>query len=257
MAWAEHQTEIPALLTYERRVDDVLRSRAAIAVCGYDLERHKATTIAALLEAHPLVLINGAIRPRAIPPTVPPRDRILGAAHELFQRIGIRATGVDTIIEAASVAKATFYRQFSSKDELILAWLRDERPRWFDRVRDEVEAVAPDPFERVGLCFERTAAWLERDGIRGCAFQNAAVELKESAHPARSLIRDYLGAIESYLQAAARSCDVSDPEAVGSQLAALLAGAIMAAGVAGMTTPVLIAGQAAVRLVGRGRGQAA
>ena len=63
-----------------------------------------------------------------------PRDRIVGAAAELFYRKGIRATGVDTLIEQADVAKSTFYRHFRSKDELIVAWLRSSQARWIDAV---------------------------------------------------------------------------------------------------------------------------
>jgi AcrR family transcriptional regulator len=57
------------------------------------------------------------------------RDRIVAAASDLFFRRGIRATGVDTLIERADVAKSTFYRHFRSKDDLIVAWLRSADAR--------------------------------------------------------------------------------------------------------------------------------
>src|ERR1700694_4431274 len=78
---------------------------------------------------------SGAIGEQARP--APPRDRILAAASALFARNGIRAVGVDAIIAAAGVAKASFYRHFRSKDDLVVAWLRDGRARWLDRVRAE------------------------------------------------------------------------------------------------------------------------
>src|SRR3954468_10561004 len=55
---------------------------------------------------------------------LPPRDRILAAARELFYHQGIRAVGVDAIAEAAGTNKMTLYRHFPSKDHLIAEYLR-------------------------------------------------------------------------------------------------------------------------------------
>ena len=43
---------------------------------------------------------------------IPPRERILAAAADLFYRNGIRAVGVDAIAEAAGTNKMTLYRHF-------------------------------------------------------------------------------------------------------------------------------------------------
>ena len=60
---------------------------------------------------------------------VPPRERILAVARELFYRRGIHAVGVDSIAEAAGTNKMTLYRHFASKDELVAACLRETRGR--------------------------------------------------------------------------------------------------------------------------------
>ena len=52
---------------------------------------------------------------------IPPRERILAIAAELFYRHGIRAVGVDSIAERAGTNKMTLYRHFASKDELVAA----------------------------------------------------------------------------------------------------------------------------------------
>ena len=54
-----------------------------------------------------------------------PRDRIAGAARDLFHKHGIRGIGVDAIAEAAGTNKMTLYRHFGSKDDLIIQCLRD------------------------------------------------------------------------------------------------------------------------------------
>src|SRR6185436_2086359 len=75
-----------------------------------------------------------ATRSRPASPSAPglpsPYDRILQAAHDLFYRDGIRATGIDRVIAESGVAKLTFYRQFASKDDLILAFLDYRHERW-------------------------------------------------------------------------------------------------------------------------------
>src|SRR5437868_9654624 len=55
---------------------------------------------------------------------IPPRDRILAVAADLFYRHGIRAVGVEAIAEAAGTNKMTLYRHFNSKDELVAEYLR-------------------------------------------------------------------------------------------------------------------------------------
>src|SRR6266481_6120698 len=57
---------------------------------------------------------------------IPPRQRILAVAGELFYRHGIRAVGVESIAEAAGTNKMTLYRHFESKDELVAEYLRQQ-----------------------------------------------------------------------------------------------------------------------------------
>lgn len=107
--------------------------------------------------------------------TASPRDRILRAAHDLFYREGIRATGIDRIIEAAQVTKVTFYRQYPSKDELIRAYLAYRHEHWMAWLRATLDSHGGKPPGRALLAtFE---AWFARDDFRGCAFLNSAAEL--------------------------------------------------------------------------------
>ena len=120
------------------------------------------------------------------------RNRLLTAASRLFHEVGIQATGVDSIIAAAGVAKATFYRHFPSKDDLVVAWLRDPRTRWFDRPSIRSPRTRPTATETIPLFFQALADWLEAEGYRGCPYLNTASEITNPAHPARQIIRDYL-----------------------------------------------------------------
>ncbi len=108
-----------------------------------------------------------------MPTAAAPRERILNVAHDLFYRDGIRATGIDRVIAESGVAKVTFYRQFASKDDLILAFLEFRHARWMTWFVDALgrhggttAAIAPALRE-----------WFADDGYRGCAFLNSVGEL--------------------------------------------------------------------------------
>jgi AcrR family transcriptional regulator len=58
------------------------------------------------------------------------RERILATAYELFSRRAIRYVGIDEVIERAGVAKATLYRHFPSKDDLVIAFVERREERW-------------------------------------------------------------------------------------------------------------------------------
>jgi AcrR family transcriptional regulator len=181
-----------------------------------------------------------------------PRERILDAASQLFPRQGIRPTGVDTLIASAGVAKATFYRHFPSKNDLIVAWLRDGRTRWLDRVRRRAEEIARRPDETIPAFFDAVAEWLEAEGWRGSPYLNAAVELGDPDHPAHPIIHAYLAEVRAYLTDLLRSIAHPEPVRVAAQLQTLLAGAIILSVAMRSSLPAREARDAAIRLVRNG-----
>jgi AcrR family transcriptional regulator len=121
------------------------------------------------------------------------------AAHALFYGEGIRATGVDRVIDRASVSKVTFYRQYASKDDLIRAYL-DYRHglwiAWFEKslVREtEAGRSAPDALAAT------LGSWFARPDFRGCAFLNAAAELGSSDPSILETVRQHKRAMSSVL----------------------------------------------------------
>jgi AcrR family transcriptional regulator len=157
------------------------------------------------------------------------RQRILDAASELFYQNGIRATGINTIIAHSGVAKATFFHHFPAKDELIIAWLRRPASRWFDRIRTELDAKEELPASRLLTFFDLLGEWFAQDDFRGCAFQNAAAETPEAAHPVRQATDDYTLEIQRYLRKAAKDAELSHPGRIAEQLHLLAQGAIATA----------------------------
>jgi len=102
-----------------------------------------------------------------------PRERILSAAHRLFYGDGIRATGIDRVIAEAGVTKVTFYRQFPSKDDLVLAVLERRHQRWLAWFTQALARHGGTPAAVVPALRE----WFADPGFRGCAFINSVGEL--------------------------------------------------------------------------------
>src|ERR1700735_1711633 len=122
---------------------------------------------------------------------IPPRERLLAAAGELFYRHGIRAVGVEAIAEAAGTNKMTLYRHFPSKDELVAEYLRQTASRADRRWKTYEEAYPDQPLAQLRAWLADMAGLLAKTNERGCALANAAVELPDKAHPARRVIEEY------------------------------------------------------------------
>jgi AcrR family transcriptional regulator len=156
---------------------------------------------------------------------IPPRQRILAAAGELFYRHGIRAVGVESIAEAAGTNKMTLYRHFESKDELVAEYLRQQASK-ADTFWAALEAQHPgDPLAQVRAWLAAMAAHVADCNLRGCALANAAVELPEKEHPARVVIEETK---RRQREALIRLCDtagLTEPEMLADEFLLLIEGA--------------------------------
>src|ERR687897_1682040 len=143
------------------------------------------------------------------------RDKLLGAASELFYADGIAATGVDDVVRAAGISKPTLYAHFGSKAELVAAVLE----RRHAARADELEAVGGGPL----AVFEWLADFYARDGARGCAFVNAAAELPHGGPGAAAAAREKAW-LRAELARRARAEGLDDPDGLASRLCLLIDG---------------------------------
>ena len=121
---------------------------------------------------------------------LPPRERILAAARELFYERGIHSVSVDQVAEAASSNKMTLYRHFKSKDELVAECMRECAAEWQLDWDKNARAHAGDPMGQLRAWLKEIAECKTDPEDRGCALANAAVQLPQTDHPARSVIED-------------------------------------------------------------------
>ncbi|HEY1969662.1 MAG TPA: TetR/AcrR family transcriptional regulator [Pseudonocardia sp.] len=158
------------------------------------------------------------------------RERVVRAAYELFSRNGIRAVGIDTIIDEASVAKMTLYRNFSSKDELVLDFLRRREQLWTDGwLRAEVGRRAPDPVGRLLAIFELFDEWFREPDFEGCAFITTMVEFADRSSLVRQASVEHLAYIRGFLRQLAIDAGLPEPDRFARQWHILMKGSIVAA----------------------------
>jgi AcrR family transcriptional regulator len=166
----------------------------------------------------------------ARPQTLDARERILGAAYELFSREGIRAAGIDAIIARAGVARMTLYRHFASKDDLVLAFLQRREELWTrDWLRAEVERRATEPGQKLLAIFDVFDEWFRRADFEGCSFINVLLEIADPVNPLHRASASYLARIRSFVERLAAEAGVRDAGSFAGKWHILMKGSIVAA----------------------------
>jgi len=122
------------------------------------------------------------------PENLPVRDRILNTACNLFYRQGYRATGINQVIAASGVAKASFYDHFPSKEDLLYAYAQETARREFEELRSEVMTL-PTARDRFFGPLRVLEPWFKASDYRGCPFQNLLVEVPPEAVRIRDVAR--------------------------------------------------------------------
>jgi AcrR family transcriptional regulator len=155
------------------------------------------------------------------------RTRILETACTLFYQRGVRAVGVDLVVEKAGVAKTSLYRHFGTKDDLVAAFLkREDEDFWgtWNRVAGQhVDDAAAELDAHLGWIGERVG----RPNYRGCPQINVAAEFPEIDHPARKVATAHKREMRQRLKGIAERLGVARPDELAGQLSLLINGAFV------------------------------
>lgn len=157
------------------------------------------------------------------------RDRILSAAARLFCHHGFAATGVDAVIAEAGTAKATLYKHFPSKDDLIAAVLEVEGETWRAWFFDRLRATKGSPDARVLALFDILEEWFSSPDFYGCPFINATGEFDTGNATVKAAADAHKAHLKSWLLAQALDLGAPDPQAFVRAIVVLVDGAIVAA----------------------------
>lgn len=159
----------------------------------------------------------------AAPPDV--RQRLLDTAADLFYREGVRAIGIDLIIERAQVAKTSLYRHFRTKDDLVAAFLTREDAEFWGQWDEVAKRHADDPAAELDALLQWVGQRVARPGYRGCPQLNVAAEFADPEHPARRIAAAHKLEQQRRLAALCKRLGAKKPDMVAAQLSLLIDGA--------------------------------
>jgi AcrR family transcriptional regulator len=155
------------------------------------------------------------------------RDKILHTATILFESRGIQASGVDTIISEAGIAKATLYNHFPSKNLLVTAYLREKSDRFYAWLNARLTTQKTSSLDvLVALC-ELVEQWIMTPEFHGLPFHIASVEFPDPDHPINQYSAVLAAELQGYLSKIASTAGAKDPVALGQQLTILFEGAAL------------------------------
>jgi AcrR family transcriptional regulator len=153
------------------------------------------------------------------------RDRVFAVAADLFYRKGIHSVGVEEIVREAGVAKISLYRNFASKDDLVVAYLEDRRDAFLRGWDEAFDRYGNDPRAQLRAIMRYIAERTTGDGYRGCPFINFCAEFPDASHPGRRVAQATMQALRERLLRLAEALRVPEPQQLADGFLLLVEGA--------------------------------
>jgi AcrR family transcriptional regulator len=167
---------------------------------------------------------------------IAPKDQVFRTASRLFYQNGYRAIGVDTIAAEAGIGKMTLYRHYPSKDDLIVAYLKDS-DKLFWKNFEEITKEANTPREKLLAFFEALQEYVTTSACFGCPFLNVATEYPEIDYPGHQVAIEHKQSVREHFLHLAEAAGAQKPEILADQLYLLMDGAYMASRMFGPENP--------------------
>jgi AcrR family transcriptional regulator len=152
-------------------------------------------------------------------------DRVFEVAADLFYKESIRAVGVETIVKQAGVAKISLYRNFDSKDDLIVAYLENRNVDYWRNIDRLMAAKENDPRAQVRALVGYVASRATTSRYRGCPFINYASEFPDPSHPGHRIVGKNKREMRRRLVALSKAIGASRPTQLADALFLLIEGA--------------------------------
>jgi len=152
------------------------------------------------------------------------RDKIFEVAADLFYRKGIRAIGVETIVKQAGVAKISLYRNFPSKDDLIVTYLSERNASFWRQWDASFGRYNNDPPAQLRAIMSYLAHRTTQPGYRGCPFINYCAEFPDASHPGHRVVEANKREMRRRLLDIAAALGVVRPKQLADSLLLLVEG---------------------------------
>lgn len=177
-----------------------------------------------------------------------PKEKIFQTASRLFYQNGYRAVGVDTIAAESGIGKMTLYRHYPSKDDLIVAYLRDS-DEFFWASFEQITKDAATPREKLLAFFESLQDYVTTPDCYGCPFLNISTEYPETDYPGHQVAIEHKQSVRARFRQLAGGAGAKNPEVLADQLFLLMDGAYMASRMFGVDNPASHLAEAARVLI--------
>ncbi len=177
-----------------------------------------------------------------------PRDKVFQTASRLFYQNGYRAVGVDTIAAESGIGKMTLYRHYPSKDNLIVAYLKDsDQLFWnnFDLITKDVTSAR----EKLLAFFQSLQGYVKSPTCYGCPFLNVATEYPDTDYPGHQVALEHKQSVRVRFRQLAKEAGAKKPDVLADQLFLLMDGAYMASRMFGTKNPAARLVEAAQTLI--------
>jgi AcrR family transcriptional regulator len=177
-----------------------------------------------------------------------PKEKLFQTAAQLFYQFGYRAIGVDTIAAEAGIGKMTLYRHFPSKDDLIVAYLKDYDELFWNHF-EQVTKDAASPRDKLLAFFEALQNYVQTPACLGCPLINIATEYPDPDHPGHRVALEHKQSVRAKFRHLAKGAGARQPAVLADQLFLLMDGAYMAARMFGTQNPAANLASAAKALI--------
>jgi AcrR family transcriptional regulator len=179
---------------------------------------------------------------------VEPKDRVFQTAGKLFYQYGYRAIGVDTIAAESGIGKMTLYRHYPSKDDLIVAYLKDSDGQFWQNF-EVLTRDAFTPREKLLAFFQGLQEYVTTPACYGCPFLNVSTEYPETDYSGHQVAIEHKQSVRVKFHQLAMEASAKRPEVLADQLFLLMDGAYMASRMFGATNPAAHLAKAAKVLI--------
>ena len=167
---------------------------------------------------------------------IAPKDKVFQTAARMFYQHGYRAIGVDTLAAESGIGKMTLYRHYPTKDDLIVAYLKDSNDLFWNNF-EEITKDTPTAREKLLAFFEGLQNYVQSPACYGCPFLNVATEYPEGDYPGHQVAIDHKQSVRVKFRQLAKEAGAKKPDILADQLFLLMDGAYMASRMFGSKNP--------------------
>ncbi|MEW6240499.1 MAG: TetR/AcrR family transcriptional regulator [Chloroflexota bacterium] len=165
-----------------------------------------------------------------------PKEKLFQKAARLFYRHGYRAIGVDTIAAESGIGKMTLYRHYPSKDDLIVAYLKNSDEIFWENF-EQITKNAATPRGKLLAFFDSLQEYVTTPACYGCPFLNVATEYPEPDYTGHQIAIEHKQTVRARFRQLAKEAGAREPEVLADQLFLLMDGAYMASRMFGAKNP--------------------